>query len=83
MKSLICRINLALSIAIFLLLTQAHVVPTHAHSISSALQETNKSKDELYATFKKGISGDANARKASNEAGKEFLAKYPDDSLPG
>lgn len=82
MKTFINRINLALLIAIFFLPAQAHTISTQALSIASALQDSRKSQDELFATFKKGMTGDANARKASNEAGKEFVQKDPEGKDP-
>jgi hypothetical protein len=82
MKTLTYRIALALSIAIFCLPAHALAATTHSRSIGRALQDSKKTQDELYATFKKGLTGDANAKKAANEAGKEFVQKDPEGKDP-
>lgn len=82
MKTLIYRINMALWIALIFLSVHANTVSTHAHSNITAIQDSNKSQDELYATFKKGMTGDAKERKASNDAGQAFVQKDPEGKDP-
>lgn len=78
MKMVIFRINLALSLTLLVLAGQALASPTHSEFFMPGIQDSKKSLDELYATFKKGMNGDAAARKASNDAGAEFVRKDPD-----
>jgi hypothetical protein len=82
MRTLNLSTRLALLIAILVALVPFQSVKTLANWGTSSIQDSKKVQDELYATFQKGMTGDANARKAANEAGKEFLQKFPDEKDP-
>lgn len=75
-------ITLGLCTAIFILPIQVYAAGIHLRAMTRVMQDSKKVKHDLYETFKKGMEGDANARKAAYEAGKEYLQKFPDEKDP-
>ena len=61
-------------------LANQHVAVRPASNL--VIQDSGKSKTDLYGIFKKGQAGDGTARRAAYEAATEFLKRYPDEKDP-